>query len=388
MFKQVEGSIAVAECIACCRPSVICAYPITPQTHIVEHLSEMVNSGKLKDCDFLNVESEMSALSVAIGSSMAGVRSYTATSSQGLLYMMEAVYNTSGMNLPIVMTLGNRAIGSPINIWNDHSDAMSVRDAGWIMIFATSNQEAADLHMQAFKIAESLQMPVMVCVDGFILTHAFERLDIPTQDDVDRFLPPFDTSEALNIEDRMSFGAMVPPNLFTEVKVVSHEKYKNAVEKIVEISNDFEKIFQRNSGGIFQKYKTEGADTIIFSMGSVFGTICDVIDDIQSTEICGKIGAISLNLYRPLPEKYILQELKKYKRVIVLEKAFAIGKRGVLVDEIQLLLRKSDVGVYGVVAGLGGRAITKDLLIELLRNELSDLKFLDLNVDLCEILSK
>ena len=181
MLKQTEGSHAVAEAIALCRPQVICAYPITPQTHIVEGLGEMVKSGELDNCEFINVESEFAALSVAIGSSAAGARTYTATSSQGLLFMAEAVYNAAGLGLPIVMTIGNRAIGAPINIWNDHSDSMSMRDAGWIQLFAETNQEALDLHIQAFKLAEDLSCPVMVCMDGFILTHAYDRVDVPTQ---------------------------------------------------------------------------------------------------------------------------------------------------------------------------------------------------------------
>ena len=181
MLKQIEGSHAMAEAIALCRPEVICAYPITPQTHIVEGLGELVKDGSLVDCEFINVESEFAALSVAIGASAAGARAYTATASQGLLFMAEAVYNASGLGLPIVMTLGNRAIGAPINIWNDHSDAMSMRDAGWLQLFAETNQEAVDLHIQAFRLAEELSMPVMVCVDGFILTHAVERIDIPDQ---------------------------------------------------------------------------------------------------------------------------------------------------------------------------------------------------------------
>ncbi len=189
MLKQTEGSHAVAEAVALCRPQVICAYPITPQTHIVEGLGEMVKSGELAGCEFINVESEFAALSVAIGASAAGVRTYTATSSQGLLFMAEAVYNAAGLGLPIVMTIGNRAIGAPINIWNDHSDSMSMRDAGWIQLYAETNQEALDLHIQAFRLAEELSCPVMVCMDGFILTHAYDRVDVPTQEEVDA-LPP------------------------------------------------------------------------------------------------------------------------------------------------------------------------------------------------------
>src|SRR5213595_1644990 len=172
MLRQMEGSRAVAETVALCRPEVICAYPISPQTHIVEGLSRIVKAGQLTACEFVNVESEFAAMSVAIGASAAGARAYTATASQGLLYMTEALYNAAGLGLPIVMTVANRAIGAPINIWNDHSDAMSQRDSGWVQLYARDNQEAVDLHPQAFRLAEALSVPVMVCMDGFVLTHA------------------------------------------------------------------------------------------------------------------------------------------------------------------------------------------------------------------------
>ncbi len=181
MPRQLEGSRAVAEAVALCRPEVICAYPISPQTHIVENLSQLVKTGELAPCEFVNVESEFAAMSVAIGASATGARAYTATASQGLLYMTEALYNASGLGLPIVMTVANRAIGAPINIWNDHSDSMSQRDSGWIQLYAETNQEALDLHIQAFRLAEELSTPVMVCMDGFILTHAVERVEMPDQ---------------------------------------------------------------------------------------------------------------------------------------------------------------------------------------------------------------
>src|SRR5690349_9045428 len=207
----MEGSRAVAETVALCRPEVICAYPISPQTHIVEALSQLVKKGELAPCEFVNVESEFAAMSVAIGASATGARAYTATASQGLLYMVEALYNASGLGLPIVMTVANRAIGAPINIWNDHSDAMSQRDSGWIQLFAVSNQEALDMHIQAFKLAEELSMPVMVCMDGFILTHAYERVDVPGQAEVDAFLPPYAPRQVLDPAEPVSIGAMVGP---------------------------------------------------------------------------------------------------------------------------------------------------------------------------------
>lgn len=221
MLKQIEGSKAVADAVAACRPQVICAYPISPQTHIVEGLSVLVKNGSLENCEFINVESEFAAMSVAIGASATGARTYTATASQGLLYMIEAVYNASGLGLPIVMTVANRAIGAPINIWNDHSDSMSQRDSGWLQLYAETNQEATDLHVQAFKIAEELSLPVMVCMDGFILTHAYERVDVPEQAQVDRFLPAYSPRQMLDPVNPVSIGAMVGPEAFTEVKYMA-----------------------------------------------------------------------------------------------------------------------------------------------------------------------
>ena len=224
MLRQLEGSRAVAETVAMCRPEVICAYPISPQTHIVEALSQLTKTGELSPCEYINVESEFAAMSVAIGASATGVRTYTATSSQGLLFMAEALYNAAGLGLPIVMTVANRAIGAPINIWNDHSDSMSQRDSGWIQLYAESNQEAADLHVQAFALAERLSVPVMVCMDGFVLTHAFERVDLATPEQVDAFLPPFAPRQYLDPDDPVTIGAMVGPEAFAEVKYLTHGK--------------------------------------------------------------------------------------------------------------------------------------------------------------------
>src|SRR5262249_41626029 len=208
---QIEGSGAVAGAVALCRPEVICAYPISPQTHIVEALSREVASGSLTPCEYINVESEFAAMSVAIGASAAGARAYTATASQGLLFMAEAVFNAAGLGLPIVMTVANRAIGAPINIWNDHSDSMSMRDCGWIQLFAETNQEALDLHIQAFRLAEEVSLPVMVCMDGFILTHAVERVDMPSLEQVQAYLPPYVPRQVLDPADPVSIGAMVGP---------------------------------------------------------------------------------------------------------------------------------------------------------------------------------
>jgi pyruvate ferredoxin oxidoreductase alpha subunit len=239
MLRQIEGSRAVAETVALCRPEVVCAYPISPQTHIIEALGAMVKSGSLTPCEFINVESEFAAMSVSIGASAAGARAYTATASQGLLFMLEAVYNAAGLGLPIVMTLANRAIGAPINIWNDHSDAMAVRDSGWIQLFAETNQEASDLHIQAFRLAEELSVPVMVCMDGFILTHAVEGIDVPEQSVVDAFLPPYEPRQVLDPADPVSIGAMVGPEAFEEVRYLAHLRQLDALERIPSLAEAF-----------------------------------------------------------------------------------------------------------------------------------------------------
>src|SRR6266545_307117 len=250
MPRQEEGSRAVAEAVALCRPEVISAYPISPQTHIVEHLSDLVRTGDLDPCEYLMVESEFGAISAAIGASATGARTYTATASQGILFMAEALYNASGLGLPIVMTIANRAIGAPINIWNDHSDSMSMRDSGWIQLYAESNQEALDLHIQAFRIAERVSLPVMVCMDGFILTHAYERVDLPTQEQVDAFLPPFEPRQVLDPDEPVTIGAMVGPEAFTEVRYLLHAKQLQALDEIPRIAEDFEQAFGRPSGGL------------------------------------------------------------------------------------------------------------------------------------------
>src|SRR5688500_2472517 len=252
----MEGSRAVAETVAACRPEVICAYPISPQTHIVEGLSQIVKAGDLGSCEFINVESEFAAMSACIGASAAGARTYTATASQGLLFMAEALYNASGLGLPVVMTVANRAIGAPINIWNDHSDSMSQRDSGWIQLYAETNQEAADLHVQAFRLAEALSLPVMVCMDGFILTHAFEPLEVPTAEQVAEYLPAFEPRQLLDPDEPVTIGAMVGPEAFTEVKYLMHAKQLMALDAIPPLADEFERTFGRRSGGLLRTYRT------------------------------------------------------------------------------------------------------------------------------------
>jgi pyruvate ferredoxin oxidoreductase alpha subunit len=381
--RQVEGSRAVAEAVALCRPEVICAYPISPQTHIVENLSQLVKSGELAPCEFVNVESEFAAMSVAIGASATGARAYTATASQGLLYMTEALYNASGLGLPIVMTVANRAIGAPINIWNDHSDSMSQRDSGWIQLYAETNQEALDLHIQAFRLAEELSTPVMVCMDGFILTHAVERVDIPTQGQVDAFLPPFVPRQVLDPDEPVSIGAMVGPEAFMEVKYLAHAKQMQALELIPAIAADFKDALGRDSGGLIRCYRAEGAETIVVALGSVLGTIKDTVDELREQGV--KIGVVGITSFRPFPLEAVRAALGHAERVVVLEKALAVGIGGIVSANVRMALAGIQLHGYTVIAGLGGRPITKASLTGLFADadadRLEPLTFLDMDWD-------
>jgi pyruvate ferredoxin oxidoreductase alpha subunit len=381
VLRQIEGSRAVAEAVAMCRPEVICAYPISPQTHIVENLSQIVKAGELAPCEFVNVESEFAAMSVAIGASATGARAYTATASQGLLYMVEALFNASGLGLPIVMTVANRAIGAPINIWNDHSDSMSQRDCGWIQLYAETNQEALDLHIQAFRLAEELSTPVMVCMDGFILTHAFERIDIPDQESVDAFLPPFTARQVLDPDDPISIGAMVGPEAFMEVKYLAHAKQMQALELIPEIAADFAAAFGRESGGLIHTYRSEDAETIVVALGSVLGTIQDTIDELREDGM--KIGAVGITSFRPFPLAALRAALGHAERVVVLEKALAVGIGGIVTANVRMALTGMVLHGYTVIAGLGGRPITKaslrELFTEASQDRLEPLTFLDMD---------
>ena len=386
MLRQVEGSRAVAEAVALCRPQVICAYPISPQTHIVEALGEIVKAGQLSPCEFINVESEFAAMSVAIGASAAGARAYTATASQGLLYMAEAVFNAAGLGLPIVMTVANRAIGAPINIWNDHTDSMSQRDCGWIQLFAETNQEALDLHVQAFRLGEELSLPVMVCMDGFILTHAVERVDLPTQEQVDAFLPAFEPRQVLDPAEPVSIGAMVGPEAFMEVRYLAHARQMRALDLIPVWAEEFKRAFGRETGGLMHTYRMEDADTVVVALGSVLGTIKDTVDALRDEG--AKIGVLGVTCFRPWPTDAVRAALARAKRVVVVEKSLAVGLGGIVSQNVRGSFAGRADAVHTVVAGLGGRAITRASLTRLFRDAIEErlpaLTFLDLDHDLVE----
>lgn len=357
MKKFVEGSHTVAEAVKLCKPGVISAYPITPQTHIVEDLAVMVSQGELKS-QFINVESEHSAASVVLGSVACGVRVFTATSSQGLILMSEVLFCIAGMRLPVVMVCANRALSAPINIWNDQQDAISVRDSGWVQIFAQDNQEAHDFVFQAYKLGENpkIMLPVMVNMDGFILTHGMEIVDEATQEQVDKFLPAYNPPYKLDVNDPISMGLLADPTVYLEARYALQKTFDDVLDLIPKIGKDFSSVFGRSGLDLVEKYKLDDADTVIVAMGSVCGTIKDYID--SAREKGEKIGLLRIISYRPFPKKQVYEILKDRKIVAVLDKSISLGSDGPLYTEVKAAFAKNAPSISGFVAGLGGRDIT------------------------------
>ncbi len=367
--ELLEGSYAVAEIIKRCKPGVISAYPITPQTHIVEGLAQIVANGEL-NAQCVNVESEHSAASVVLGASATGIRTFTATSSQGLFYMAEVVYNIAGLRLPVVMTVAARAISAPINIWNDHQDVVSLRDAGWIQLHAEDIQEAVDLHLIAYKIAEnnSIMLPVMVIMDGFILTHGVETIDMPEQVDVDKFLPPYKAPYKLDVEKPMTLGPLVDPDSYMETRYAIQETQKDVLNLIPKVTAEFAKVFGRTYNGLIEEYKTKDAERVIVAVGSVCGTIKEVVDELR---VKGKkVGLLRVVSYRPFPAQQISEALKNIPKVAVVDRAVSLGSIAPLAGEVKAAFfgkAKKPKMISSFVVGLGGRDITKDSIKEIFR---------------------
>ncbi len=358
MRKVIEGSRAVAEAVKQCRAQVIAAYPITPQTHIVQDLSEMVASGEL-NAEYVRVESEHSAASACLGASAVGARAYTASSSQGILLMTEVLFNIAGLRLPVVMTCANRAVSAPINIWNDQQDSYSVRDAGWIHLHAEDNQEAMDLHYLAYKIAEDrrVELPVMVCMDGFVLTHSYEPVDIPDQEMVDRFLPPFNPSRKLDPRDPRTMGTYAEEG-YTETRYAIQQAMQRAKGVIEETAGEFERLFGRRSGGLLQGYRMEDAEMAFIATGSMNGLLKTVVDELR--EKGEKVGAVKLVSYRPFPTEALMEALAGVEKVVVFEKAVSLGGVGILAADMRSGLHrmKDAPEISSFIVGLGGKDVT------------------------------
>jgi len=357
----MEGSDLVARVVKLCKPDVISAYPITPQTHIVEKLADLVADGKLKS-KFMEVESEFSAISSVAGACAAGSRTFTATSSQGLALMHEMLFASAGMRLPLVMVVANRALSSPINIWNDQQDSISQRDAGWIQIYVETAQEAADSVIQAYRIAEDerVLLPIMVCMDGFILTHSMEPADLPNEKEVQEFLPKYNPTHAiLDPKKPMTLGPFAYPEPYFRLRKELSTAIDESREVISEINEKFAKKFKRKYGnGLIEEYKNNRKMAIV-SMGSVVGTIREVVDSRND------VGVVRIRSYRPFPKKDLIKVLKDKKIVIVLEKDISLGLgSGSVFSEVRdaLYSLKKKPKVVGFIAGLGGVDITIKLI--------------------------
>jgi pyruvate ferredoxin oxidoreductase alpha subunit len=393
MRRPLEGSHAIAKAVALCRPEVIAAYPITPQTHIVERLSEIVADGALR-CELVSVESELSAASVVLGAAAAGSRAYTASSSQGILLMAEALYNIAGLRLPLVLTCANRAVSAPINIWNDHQDAMAVRDAGWIQLFCADNQEAVDTTIQAFRIAEETELPVMVNVDGFVLTHTLEVLDVPAQEAVDRYLPPFHFARALDPANPLTLGTLVGPEAFTEIRHAHHLALLRAKEAIRRADDEYETIFGRRAcssglhppNGLLSVEGDADADLAIVTMGSTSRTLRAAMREHPSAR---KAKLVTLRAFRPFPDEELTAACDGLRDLVVLERALSPGSGGILASEVRAALASLAMPprVHAFAVGLGGRDVpieTYARVLEAIRVEdRSPFRILDLDPARC-----
>jgi len=370
MSKRIgmEIALAAAEVAALCRPDVIAAYPITPNTHIPEHLAEIVAEGHL-DCEYLPVESEHSALSACAGASAAGARVFTATSSQGLLYMGEIVPIIPAMRLPIVMALGNRAISGPINIWNDHSDVMAVRDMGWICLFAANGQETIDMIVQAFKIAEDhrVMLPVLVNLDGFQLTHVVESMFMPDQGEVDKFLPPRKPYGAVHPDNIVSMGTLGLPEIYTEARKAEDEALINSKEVILEVWKEWEKTFGRKYEPI-ESYKTKDADVIMLTIGSMYETASIAVDQLRKEGF--KAGLLNMKLFRPFPADELKAAVKGARVLIVADRAVMCGgAQAPVCAEVKSVLYDEPVrpAIVNEIIGLGGRDVRVDDFVKMFK---------------------
>lgn len=356
----MEAAIAIAEAAALANVDVVSAYPITPQTHIVEHLAHLVADGKL-DAEFITVESEHTALSAAIGASLTGARTFTSTSSQGLALMNEIVYIASSLRAPIVMALANRALSAPINIWNDHSDVMSVRDTGWISIFANNAQEAYDLTFMSFKIGEhrDVLLPVMVNFDGFILTHVIEPIVLFDKEDVEGFLPPYDPPYKLDPDKPVTMGPVGLPEIYTEVKKQQDVAIRNSRPIIDAVFNEFAERFGRRYKAV-EAYAIDDAEIVLVTQGSVTDAACYVVDEMRKRG--KKWGVVEIRLWRPFPFEDVVSTLTSgnIKCVVVLDRAISFGgPGGIVMSEVRSALYHEPKRpmVIGVTSGLGGRDI-------------------------------
>jgi len=389
MKQIVEGSHAIAQTIKNIKPAVISAYPITPQTHIVEDLAKFKADGQA-NFEYVRAESEFAAASIVEGASATGVRTYTATSSQGLLLMTEVLFNIAGMRLPVVLTCANRGVSAPITIWNDHQDAMTVRDAGWIMFFAENHQEAVEQHIIAYKIAEQQKIPAMVNIDGFVLTHSYEPVTIPDAKQIKKYLPDYKPTKGqyLDPKNPVTMGAFAPPAYYMEIRQDLHEDLTNSLGIINTEYYKYQKLFKTEkkpgfhseNNGLIEYYGPKNPKTVLIAMGSVVGTIKDAVDKLAPLSLIrpvrriggrgarGEVGVLKIKTYRPFPGDEILKVINKAKYVAVIEKAISLGSIGPLATEIKSIAQgKNKSKIQSFIVGLGGRDVTEAMIKKIIK---------------------
>ena len=370
MKKVIMGNHAAAYGAKLARAEVIAAYPITPQTQTVEKISEMVASGEMK-AEFVKVESEHSAMAACIGASATGARAFTATSSQGLALMHELLHWASGARLPIVMTNVNRAMAPGWNIWSEQNDSLSQRDTGWIQFYCESSQEVLDTVIQAFKIAEKVMLPVMICLDGFSLSHTYEIVDIPDQDSVDAFLPEYDPEYKLDVDAPKTFGAMTSPDWYYEFRYKMQEAMEKAKSVIAEVNEEFNRMFGR-SYDMVEKYRCDGAETVMIASGTIASTAKDVIDSLR--EAGESVGLARARTFRPFPKEEIRELAENVENIGVIDRNISFGHEGIFFTEIKAALYNTNSvpgKVCGFIAGLGGRDVTPSDIEEMIRQTIN-----------------
>ena len=364
MKKVIMGNHAAAYGSKLARAEVVAAYPITPQTQTVEKISEMVASGEMK-AEFIKVESEHSAMAACIGASAAGARAFTATSSQGLALMHELLHWAAGARLPIVMTNVNRAMAPGWNIWSEQNDSLSQRDTGWMQIYCESNQEVLDTIIQSFKVSEKVLLPTMICLDGFSLSHTYEVVDIPDQDEIDAFLPRYEPEYKLDVNNPRTFGAMTAPEWYYEFRYKMHQAMMQAREAIAEINEEFQQQFGRKYGMV-DNYRCQDAETLIIASGAIASTARDVIDSLRDS---GKnVGLISVRTFRPFPDEEIRSIAKSARQIGVIDRNISFGHEGIFFTETKAALYSTSnpPEMYGFIAGLGGRDVTPEDIEEMI----------------------
>ena len=360
MERVISGNEAVAYGAMLSRVQVIPAYPISPQTTIVEALSDFCASGKLK-ADFVKVESEHSAISCCVGAASAGARTFTATSAQGLALMHEVLHWAAGARLPIVMANVNRAMSAPWTMWCDQGDSLAQRDTGWLQFYCEDNQEVLDSVIMAFRISEKVLLPAMVCLDGFILSHTYEQVDIPEAGDVDPYLPSYNPTFKLDVDDPRSFNAAFLPDVYMEQRVKVQQAMEEAKEVVKEVDEEFGRTFGRRYG-ILEQYQAEDADILLVTSGTITGTAREVVDGYRDKG--EKVGLLKMKMFRPFPTEDVRRVLQQVKKVAVIDRNISFGATGIFAQEIRSALHHHGEGtsVFGFIAGLGGRDVTPQAL--------------------------